>query len=436
MMRRRRHLGPSLAVSLASSLLVMGCARDARVVAPGASPTSAASAPGTVPSQTVEPVVVRAYATEDLLADLERARALLLVEKFDEAAAAFDRLRVQAGEPELQATAAYHAGLAYEGLGQRGLAVERLRLVMDSFADQAIARSALTRLVRLQGRLERWPDLGDTADRLMRRSDLTAMDQLEARGAKALSLVEQGDVEGATLQIGKGLEIIDKFGFGTATQPPVQVAQVMFAEGEIRRLRSETIKLVPLTPDFPERLDARCRGLLNAQSAYTEAMRARDSHWSAMSGFRVGQLYMQLHAEAMTIPPPAQATTLKQKQLFEGALRLRYRTLLEKGLRMMDGTARIGDRTGEDSEWIARAREAKRTLEQALEDEKRALAALPYTEEELRKGLDSLKGKSTASAGAATPTTTQPAEPSKPAKPAEPPKPARSAEPRGDASGR
>jgi len=255
------------------------------------------------------------------------------------------------------------------------------------------------------------------------------MDQLEARGAKALSLVEQGDVEGATLQIGKGLEIIDKFGFGTATQPPVQVAQVMFAEGEIRRLRSETIKLVPLTPDFPERLDARCRGLLNAQSAYTEAMRARDSHWSAMSGFRVGQLYMQLHAEAMTIPPPAQATTLKQKQLFEGALRLRYRTLLEKGLRMMDGTARIGDRTGEDSEWIARAREAKRTLEQALEDEKRALAALPYTEEELRKGLDSLKGKSTASAGAATPTTTQPAEPSKPAKPAEPPKPARSAEP-------
>jgi tetratricopeptide (TPR) repeat protein len=400
-----------LALAAATLGLLTGCAREAMPVAPKveAAPLVASA----IPQQAVEPVVVRAYATEDLLAELERARALLLVEKHDEAASAFDRLRVQAGEPSLQATAAYHAGLAYEGLGNRGLAIERFRQVADAFGDQAIARNALVRLVRLYGRLERWVELGEAAERLLKRGDLPAMDQLEGRGAKALSLVELGDVDGATIQVGKALEIIDRFGFGQAGQPPVQVAQVMFAEGEIRRLRSETIHLVPVTPDFPERLDARCRGLLNAQSAYTEAIRARDSHWSAMSGFRVGQLYMQLHAEAMTIPPPPKATTLKQKQLFEGALRLRYRALLEKGLKMMEATVRLGDRTGEDSEWVARARESKRSLEQSLADEKRALASLPYTEEELRKGLDSLKPKGATPAspeaakpkpGAATPT--------------------------------
>lgn len=384
----------------------VGCARDARPVTPAEpQPMSADSPP---PEQMVEPVLVKAHETEDLLAELERARSLLLVEKFKEAAEALDRLRIQAGDPWLQATAAYHAGLAYEGFGERGLALERFRLVSESFGDQAIARLALVRLVRAYGRLERWTDLDHVADRLLSRGDLPAMDQLEGRGAKALALVELGDADAATIQVGKALEIIDRYGFGSAGAPPVQVAQVMFAEGEIRRLKSEGIRLVPLTARFSELLEARCQALLNAQSAYTEAMRARDSHWSAMSGFRVGQLYADLHAEAMTIPAPEKATTLKQKQLFEGALRLRYRALLEKGLKMMAATVRLGDRTGEDSEWIARARESKRALEQALENEKRALSYLPYSEEELRKGLDSLKPKDGNAGGPATKPTDAP----------------------------
>ena len=112
-----------------------------------------------------------------------------------------------------------------------------------------------------------------------------------------------------------------------------------------------------------------------------------------MSGFRVGQLYQQLHREAMEIPAPKQATTLRQKQLFEAAMRLRYRILLEKGLRMMDGTVRLGGRTGESSFWVTRARDAKRQLEQALEDEKAALAKMPFTEEVMQQALDKLRGK-------------------------------------------
>src|SRR5262249_33720273 len=104
-----------------------------------------------------------------------------------------------------------------------------------------------------------------------------------------------------------------------------------------------------------------------------------------------GQLYQQLHRDVMQIPPPAGADTLKKKQLFEGAMRLRYRVLLEKGLKMMDGTVRLGERTGESSLWVARAREAKRDLELSLEDEKRELAKLPFTEAELQQALDRLK---------------------------------------------
>jgi len=95
----------------------------------------------------------------------------------------------------------------------------------------------------------------------------------------------------------------------------------------------------------------------------------------------------------MKIPPPAKADDLKKKQLFEGAMRLRYRVLLEKGLKMMDATVRLGDRTGESSAWVGRARDAKRDIELAIETEKTAMSKLPFTEQELQAALDALKNK-------------------------------------------
>ena len=88
----------------------------------------------------------------------------------------------------------------------------------------------------------------------------------------------------------------------------------------------------------------------------------------------------------------------------------------------MDATVRIGDRTGEDSEWVMRSREAKRALEQSLVDEKLALSKLPYTEEELRKGLESLKARATDEKKAVKPADVKPAD-VKPVAPTEDGKP-------------
>ena len=132
-------------------------------------------------------------------------------------------------------------------------------------------------------------------------------------------------------------------------------------------MRSERIKLVPVPADFVDVFEQRCRALLDAQNAYTEAMRSRHAHWSAMAGYRIGELYQKLHGETLEIPPPSTARSEAQKQLFRGALRLRYRILLEKGLKMMAGTVRLGERTGEGLKWVERARQAKVALQQALQ---------------------------------------------------------------------
>ncbi len=74
-------------------------------------------------------------------------------------------------------------------------------------------------------------------------------------------------------------------------------------------------------------------------------------------------------------------------------MRLRYRILLQKGLTMMEHTVMLGERTGEASPWIDRARAAKGELEKGLQEQKAALAKLPYSEKELQKALDDLAKK-------------------------------------------
>jgi hypothetical protein len=118
-------------------------------------------------------------------------------------------------------------------------------------------------------------------------------------------------------------------------------------------------------------------------------MRAYDAHWSAMAGFRVGELYQRLHADLMAVTPPKTADTERRRQLFEGAMRLRYAILLDKAKAMMDHTLLMASRTGEQSSWVERSVAARDAIARAMDAEKIALSRLPYTREQLQAALDS-----------------------------------------------
>jgi nitrate reductase alpha subunit len=91
----------------------------------------------------------------------------------------------------------------------------------------------------------------------------------------------------------------------------------------------------------------------------------------------------------MQVPAPKAADSERRRQLFEGAMRLRYSILLEKAKTMMDHTVTMADRTGEQSPWVLKARQARDAIVQATRDESEALARLPYTREQLQSALDS-----------------------------------------------
>jgi hypothetical protein len=240
---------------------------------------------------------------------------------------------------------------------------------------------------------ERWPELLTSAEALATRADLTVPEMIHALGARGLAQAEQGDDEKAARSVERARDLMEKHHIGESGKIPHEVAQVFYTLGEVRKLRSERMKFDPPPPNFGEAFEQRAQGLLDAQAAYTDTMRTTDPTWATMAGYRVGQLYQQLHQDVMVAKSPTSAKTAKDKQLFEGAVRLRYRVLLEKGLKMMDATLRMNERVGEANAWTARAREAKADLEKKLAAENAAIKKLPISEADLKKLLDDLANK-------------------------------------------
>lgn len=374
-----------IAVGLA---VLSGCAR------PTQSPpqTVASVAPSVPPShaQTLATTYVTSKDAATLTELFERATSLLIAGKYSEAAAAFDRVAQLEAAGSMAPSSLLNAGLCYESVGDRKNALARYQELSSRFPVDSQNRLALLRASRLLIQLEQWADLAPTAGKLLERDDLAPIERAEAFGSEALGFAENDDLQDATLAISRARSIIEDNHIDEASSVPVAIAPVYFALGEVRRLRAQKYVFVPVPPNFGEVLEQRCQMLLDAQDAYSQVMRTFDAHWAAMAGYRVGQLYQTLHDDVLAVPTPAAATTEKKKELFRGAMQLRYRVLLEKGLKMMQRVVAMAARTGEDSAWVNRTKEAKLQLERALREERDQLQKLPYSEAELQRALDSL----------------------------------------------
>jgi tetratricopeptide (TPR) repeat protein len=355
----------------------------------------------------------RIVTAEDVATEAEleaRGERALLEQRWKDAAEAY-RLLLAADPTGPRASGwMFDLGLSLEGLEQRAEARDTFLDLARRFPEGPKARAALVRAATLDAYLEDWTALEAIGEELLARPDLEDLDRIVALGARGLARVEQiefgrvvdpsRDVQ-ASSDILEGLDLSDRFHYGDRDVLPVAIAQLRFALGELRRVRSERIAFEPLPPDFVAKLDERCGGLLEAQAAYAQAVRSVDPHWAAMSGYRVGEMYRRLHHDLMQIPPPATSRTPRQKEIFYAFMHIRYRVLLEKGLREIDQTVALGERTNDSSSWISRAREARDEMQTALTDEKAQIERMPFTEEEVAKALDEMGKK--AGQGASAP---------------------------------
>jgi len=363
-------LGRSLCLALLA--LVSGCA-GARPVAKGPSSARGATAiavPRTVITPENTASIPELYQQALALGSSgEHARAALELQRIHdldpEGELADDALFQSASEHDL-AGALDSAALGYQQLARR-------------YPKSELVGSALVRATRLLMRLDQWPRAGELSDLALSGSrELGPLEHITVYAAAALARLEQGDEHAALTFIEKGRAVIDQYQLDAAGRLPLELAPLYFSLGELRRRRAERIVFEPLPPNFADALERRCQLLLDAHSAYSDAMRAYDVHFSAIAGYRVGELYERLHQDVMRITPPASADTEEKRVLFEAAMRLRYAVLLEKAQKFMEHTLGWVERNGERSPWVEKTHEAIADIRAAVRREEAALAALPY----------------------------------------------------------
>jgi tetratricopeptide (TPR) repeat protein len=326
---------------------------------------------------------------------LARAERELLARRWKNAIEAFEAAIAGDTSASDDPQTLYDLALAYEGAGAREKARARYHELSARFPSDPNARNARVREVSLDAYLEDWRALGDLAEIILGVADQDAANVLLGLGARALTKIEERDESAAARAVKRGLEILDETQYGASGQLPVAVAMLHYADGEVRNFRSAKISLNPPGPDFLQKLEARCALLLEAQSAYANAIRSVDPQWAAMSGYRVGEMYRALHHDLMQIPPNDKAKTDHDKQLFYAIMHVRYRVLLEKGREMMKRTLALGEKTGAAPAWTNRAETLASDIDKALDAERATLATFPFSEAEIQKAIEILQKKGT-----------------------------------------
>jgi tetratricopeptide (TPR) repeat protein len=328
-----------------------------------------------VPRTVVTPT--DASSIPELLAD---AKALADAQRWTEAAAAYDRIYELQPDGPAGEEAAWGAAFAYDHARNFEPAVARYALYIKRDPDSHRGHQAMVYASSLLVFLGRYAEAGVYAERLLKNgSDLSSMERIATLSARALALIDRGEDQQASYFIEKARNIVEEQQLDRAGQVPPNLAQLYYALGETRRLKAERISFQPLPPSFGAVLEQRCQLLLDAQSAYSDATRAYDPHWSAMAGYRIAELYQRLHEDLMAVKPPPSADDERKRQLWQGAVLTRYSVLLSKAKGMAQQTLAMAERTGERSEWVDRTRQALQAIEKAMAEEEAALSQLPYS---------------------------------------------------------
>jgi outer membrane protein assembly factor BamD (BamD/ComL family) len=373
--------------------MLIGCAGAPASELPVRPPVRVAAAP--VAALRVATTIVTPDAAIDVEELFVAGQTALRQGDYVGAAQIFDRIVEHASEGTWLERALFQGALAHEARGDLEAAAQRFEQLGRRFPEAPLAAEALLRSMRVRLHREAWASAGQTARVYLDRYSAAApgAGHLVAYAARALDLLASDRQSEAEYFIAKGMEIVDRLELDRAGRIPRDLAPLYFALGEARRRRADAAQISGNVKEFAARLERRCELLLEAQSAYSDSMRAYDAHWSTMAGYRVGELYERLHQDLMQIPPP-RVDSERDRRLFEGAMRLRYSVLLNKASSMLEHTLAMAQRTGEQSDWVRRAEQSQRQLAEARRAEEQALDQLPFSRAELERALEDLAARS------------------------------------------
>ena len=263
---------------------------------------------------------------------------------------------------------------------------------LSEFATSQEARAARDKHLFLAIYLDKDADVARLGALRLTDPHVTERGRLFELAARSIAASHAGEDAPAMRDAQDALDLAERLGVGLAGRLPLDVAMVHYALAEVRRVRSERISFATMTPsEFFTAFQARCAGLLAAQSAYTDAIRSEDPRAAILAGVSLGRVYMRIHRDVLVVPPSKKADTMEKQQLHDAMMRVRYRVLLEKGGDMMERSLALAEKLGDLSPWRERAKEDRETIRLAIDAEHKRLEAYPWTEKEVEDALEILR---------------------------------------------
>jgi hypothetical protein len=219
-------------------------------------------------------------------------------------------------------------------------------------------------------------DNGKLAEAARRLHDLAARPGLPVL-QKASAMVQEAvcRIEGGSRAEGEILLVAALDLYDPARDEPVDpalFAQAEFWLGEAFRGAFREQKLDPETMDqqaLGGALEQKAAFLLSAQGHYLRCIRRGDGEWATAAGYRIGEMYEELHDQMVSASLP-RGLNEDQRALYQDELRGKVKNLVSKAIRMYEETLDVAQRTGAANDYV-------RKTEQALERVRKLLLEAP-----------------------------------------------------------
>lgn len=274
----------------------------------------------------------------------------------------YRRLLEEFPDSRHRSAAALNAGVCLEELGQADAAEATYRLIVDGLPRSRDWPAAATRLADLLLREQKPQQAAAVWERFVGLSSLATEERLQALAALAEARLAAGQDFQAEKELRRLLALYKE----REQEEYLDSALAARAEYLLGQLAEERFRQAPLRlpeEQMEQDLEAKAGLLLEAQSCYLRAIRLADALWATRAGYRIGQLYLELHRALAEAPVPAD---LNQEEtcVYRRLLAERTAVLLRKALRVLEQTLEIADRTGIHDDTVALIREQVRQIEQ------------------------------------------------------------------------
>ena len=285
---------------------------------------------------------------------------------FRRAAAAFGRLADLFPESRHHPAALYDAGLAHQRQGEWRLALERFRALERGYvgpdADEASFRAA-----------ECLWHLGDLADAravldgLAGREDLEPLDRIRALTWRGVVELDQGEAEGAERSLRLALHAWNQRDDRERLDDYFP-AQAQYYLGEVYRRHFQAVRLDPSRDgeaELDKALELKAELLLSAQGHYLRAIRMGNPDWAVAAGYRIGELYDELHAHltGAALPPGLDA---EAEAAYRAELARKVRVLVTKAIAVYERTLDAAQRARVENVFVDRTQASLDRMKRAL----------------------------------------------------------------------